>query len=296
MNFSLLLLLLTLGTGLLWLLDTFLWAPKRKAKAKIECDQFDQANREAIQHGVVSVMGERQLMKKRLMQQPKWLEYTAGLFPVILAVFIVRSFVTEPFRIPSGSMLPTLHVGDFILVNKYEYGMRFPVLNFAITQGKDPARGDVVVFKYPVDRNVDFIKRIIGLPGDEIRYIDKTLYINGEAIKAARNGTFFDEDAFQRLNQYDEKLGTVEHKTLINPNMPSQARPVRKFPHFENCAYSMGDLVCKVPEGYYFMMGDNRDNSADSRFWGFVPREDIVGRAYFIWLNFSELGRFGSIQ
>ena len=296
MNFSLVLLLLTFGTGILWVLERFRWAPARRQKAKEEADRFAEANREAINHGVISVIGESQAMYERISKQPKWLEYTAGLFPVILFVFVLRSFIVEPFRIPSGSMLPTIHAGDFILVNKFEHGLRFPVLNWEITKGKELERGEIVVFKYPVDRNVDFIKRVIGLPGDEIRYINKVLYVNGVRQAEVADGTFFDEDTYKTLNQYKETLAGVEHHILKDPLMASQAHPVRYFPHLDQCAYSMGDMVCKVPAGHYFMMGDNRDNSADSRFWGFVPREDIVGRAFFIWLNLSDFSRIGSIE
>ena len=217
-------------------------------------------------------------------------------------------------------MLPTLHAGDFILVNKYEYGLRFPVFNFAITEGSAPKRGDIVVFKYPLDfnfaitegsapkrgdivvfkypldKNVDFIKRVIGLPGDEIRYVDKQLYVNGELQQTTPDGTFFDKETYTDLDQFDENLDGVKHKILENDKVPSMARPVQGHNGLNQCLYNMGDVVCKVPEGHYFMMGDNRDNSADSRFWGFVPREDIVGRAFFIWLNISDMGRIGSIQ
>lgn len=296
MNFSLVLLLLTIVCGVLWVLERFLWAPQRLRKAKEEADKFAEANREAINHGVISVIGESQAMYERLVKQPKWLEWTAGLFPVILFVFILRSFIVEPFRIPSGSMLPTIHAGDFILVNKFEHGLRFPVLNWEITKGKELERGEIVVFKYPVDRNVDFIKRVVGLPGDDIRYINKVLYVNGVRQAEVADGTFFDEDTYKTLNQYKENLEGVEHRILKDPMMASQARPIRQFPYLEQCAYSLGNMACKVPEGYYFMMGDNRDNSADSRFWGFVPREDIVGRAFFIWLNLSDFSRIGSIE
>ena len=296
MNFSLVLMLLTVGTGIIWCLDRFLWRPKRLLRAKEEADRFSELNRQAIDQGEMSVIGEAQSIYQKLSAQPKWIEYTGGFFPVILFVFLLRSFLAEPFRIPSGSMLPTLYAGDFILVNKYEYGLRFPVFNFAITEGSAPKRGDIVVFKYPLDKNVDFIKRVIGLPGDEIRYVDKQLYINGELQQITPDGTFFDKETYTDLDQFDENLDGVKHKILENDKVPSMARPVQGHNGLNQCLYNMGDVVCKVPEGHYFMMGDNRDNSADSRFWGFVPREDIVGRAFFIWLNISDMGRIGSIQ
>lgn len=296
MNFSLVLLLLTVGTGVIWALDRFLWRPKRLARAKQEADRFSELNREAIDQGQMSVIGEAQSIFNKLSAQPKWIEYTGGFFPVILFVFLLRSFVVEPFRIPSGSMLPTLHAGDFILVNKYEYGLRFPVFNFGITEGSAPKRGDIVVFKYPLDKNIDFIKRVIGVPGDEIRYINKQLYVNGKRIEATPDGNFFDKETYTDLKQFNENLEGVVHKIVENDKVPSMARPVQGHNGLNQCIYNMGDVVCRVPNGHYFMMGDNRDNSADSRFWGFVPKEDIVGRAFYIWLNISDMGRIGSIQ
>lgn len=296
MNFSLVLLLLTVGTGVIWALDRFLWRPKRLARAKQEADRFSELNREAIDQGQMSVIGEAQSIFNKLSAQPKWIEYTGGFFPVILFVFLLRSFVVEPFRIPSGSMLPTLHAGDFILVNKYEYGLRFPVFNFGITEGSAPKRGDIVVFKYPLDKNIDFIKRVIGVPGDEIRYINKELYVNGKRIEATPDGNFFDKETYTDLKQFNENLEGVVHKIVENDKVPSMARPVQGHNGLNQCIYNMGDVVCRVPDGHYFMMGDNRDNSADSRFWGFVPKEDIVGRAFYIWLNISDMGRIGSIQ
>lgn len=296
MNFSLVLLLLTVGTGVIWALDRFLWRPKRLARAKQEADRFSELNREAIDQGQMSVIGEAQSIFNKLSAQPKWIEYTGGFFPVILFVFLLRSFVVEPFRIPSGSMLPTLHAGDFILVNKYEYGLRFPVFNFGITEGSAPKRGDIVVFKYPLDKNIDFIKRVIGVPGDEIRYINKELYVNGKRIEATPDGNFFDKETYTDLKQFNENLEGVVHKIVENDKVLSMARPVQGHNGLNQCIYNMGDVVCRVPDGHYFMMGDNRDNSADSRFWGFVPKEDIVGRAFYIWLNISDMGRIGSIQ
>ncbi len=296
MNFSLVLLLLTVGTGVIWALDRFLWRPKRLARAKQEADRFSELNREAIDQGQMSVIGEAQSIFNKLSSQPKWIEYTGGFFPVILFVFLLRSFVVEPFRIPSGSMLPTLHAGDFILVNKYEYGLRFPVFNFGITEGSAPKRGDIVVFKYPLDKNIDFIKRVIGVPGDEIRYINKQLYVNGKRIEATPDGNFFDKETYTDLKQFNENLEGVVHKIVENDKVPSMARPVQGHNGLNQCIYNMGDVVCRVPDSHYFMMGDNRDNSADSRFWGFVPKEDIVGRAFYIWLNISDMGRIGSIQ
>ena len=296
LSFSLFLLLLTVVTGILWVLEKMYFAPRRKLQAKIAYDKFVSDNQEAINRGVISVIGEAQSLKKMLLAQPKWLEFTAGLFPVILIVFLIRSFAIEPFRIPSGSMLPTIYAWDFVLVDKHQYGMRFPVFNFEITQGEPVQRGDIIVFHYPLDKGTDFIKRVIGLPGDEIRYFDKKLFINGKLQSTQQTGTFYDEESFTHLDQYEETLGTLRHDILVNPRVESQAHPIVAFEHLENCAYSMGNMACKVPEGHYFVMGDNRDNSADSRFWGFVPSENIVGRAFLIWMSFRDLSRIGRIQ
>ena len=192
MNFSLVLLLLTVGTGVIWALDRFLWRPKRLARAKQEADRFSELNREAIDQGQMSVIGEAQSIFNKLSAQPKWIEYTGGFFPVILFVFLLRSFVVEPFRIPSGSMLPTLYIGDFILVNKYDYGIRLPVINTKIISIGEPERGDVVVFRYPMDESMDYIKRVIGVPGDTVEYVNKQIRVNGQTIEQKLVGDWVD--------------------------------------------------------------------------------------------------------
>jgi signal peptidase I len=196
---------------------------------------------------------------------PALVEYAKAFFPVLAAVLVLRSFVAEPFRIPSASMVPTLEVGDFILVNKYAYGLRLPVVDSKLVETGQPARGDVVVFRYPPDPSQDFIKRVIGLPGDVVEYRDRTLYINGE-----------------RVPQQDgrERLGATEHRVKLAPWLPEQP----------------GRWV--VPEGHFFVMGDNRDNSRDSRVWGFVPEANLVGRAFVVWMNwrpFASMPRWDRI-
>ncbi|WP_071058236.1 signal peptidase I [Pelistega sp. MC2] len=225
----------------------------------------------------------------------KLVEYAVGFFPVILFVFVLRSFVVEPFRIPSGSMLPTLESGDMILVNKFSYGIRLPIINQKIIPLGDPQRGDVVVFKYPVDTKVDYIKRIVGVPGDVIRFENKRLSVNGEQLPLQEVGPYVNPSQQSGSPmRFKEKLGEVEHDILLLP-MQGQIRPIVNFPKFDQCTYPSATAVeCKVPEGYYFAMGDNRDNSQDSRFWGFVPDKNIVGKAFFIWMNFNEFGRIGS--
>lgn len=205
-------------------------------------------------------------------KDPILIEYSKAFFPVILIVFVLRSFVVEPFRIPSGSMLPSLHIGDFILVNKFIYGVRLPILDEKIIPVSGPERGDVMVFRFPHDESINYIKRVVGLPGDQIVYKDKKLIINGETVAQAPAG----EEALQAfgnkretLEHFSEVLGDVNHSILKDTRKPST-----------NMRFS-------VPEGHYFVMGDNRDYSNDSRYWGFVPEDNIIGQAFFIWFSWE---------
>ncbi len=231
--------------------------------------------------------------KTRLLMQPWWLDWTAGLFPVIAVVFILRSFLFEPFKIPSGSMIPTLQVGDLILVNKFTYGVRLPVINKKITEGTAPKRGDVMVFRYPPQPSMDYIKRVVGVPGDEVAYINKRLTINGKVVPTTNQPDYFEQDAMRYFKQIEEQLGDKTHRAIINPDVPNFVQGVTDFKYKDNCRYSVEGVTCKVPEGHYFMMGDNRDNSLDSRYWGFVPDANIVGRAFFVWMNFGNIKRIG---
>jgi signal peptidase I len=229
-------------------------------------------------------------------KQPWWIEYSVSFFPVILIVFLLRSFLVEPFKIPSGSMIPTLLVGDFILVNKYTYGIRVPVLNTKLVEVGSPKRGDVVVFRYPDDPTLDYIKRVVGLPGDRLEYRDKRLWINGRPVPVRQVEDYLHRERMQFSRRFIETLDGVEHEILVEDGAPGFAPGQRAFPHADNCSYNSEGLACTVPAGHYFMMGDNRDNSSDSRVWGFVPDDNIVGRAFFIWLNLGELGRFGGFR
>jgi len=215
---------------------------------------------------------------------------------VILIVFLLRSFLVEPFKIPSGSMIPTLLVGDFILVNKYVYGIRIPVLNRKVIEIDRPKRGDVMVFRYPVDPSLDYIKRVVGVPGDRIEYRNKRVYINGAPVPVKRVEDYLSRERMQFSQRYVETLGAKQHEILVEEDAPSYVQRIRSFPFQDNCNYNTAGLTCTVPPEHYFVMGDNRDNSSDSRVWGFVPDSAVVGRAFFIWLNFNELGRFGSFQ
>jgi signal peptidase I len=254
-NFPLILTLLTLGSGAIWLADSLIWAPRRKRHVEarqVSVPVHDSAGGES----------------SGTPEAPWLVEMSRSFFPVLAIVLILRSFLVEPFQIPSGSMLPTLEVGDFILVNKFAYGLRLPVLGTKIVPIGEPQRGDIMVFHYPKDGKTNYIKRVIGLPGDKISYHNKTLYINGKQIPEVLLA-----DIPPARQVYEEDLGTLKHKIwdLRNVDYPG----------------SEGDWV--VPQGNYFVMGDNRDNSNDSRYWGFVPEKMVVGRAFAIWMQWKSL-------
>ncbi|MBE0464382.1 MAG: signal peptidase I [Halomonadaceae bacterium] len=264
MDFSLLLVLAVAISGVIYFIDAVWLRPKRRERlAKAEA---------------ATVEGVDGPTRDKLLKEPWPVDYARSFFPVLLVVLVVRSFIVEPFQIPSGSMRPTLEVGDFILVNKFAYGLRLPVVHDRILEVDDPERGDVMVFRFPDEPSVNFIKRVVGLPGDRIRYEDKQLYINDEPIAKTlvEEGP---ETAPQEL-LLQEQLGSASHAIYNNPRDPGpQMREV------------------EVPEGHYFMMGDNRDHSNDSRYWGFVPEENIVGRAFAVWMHWDGgLPSFSSVR
>jgi signal peptidase I len=295
-NFALLLFLASLVTGLYWLAERFYFLPQRKAAAAA-LEANDAKRRSELQTlGISQVDGDIAEAKVRLLMQPWWLDWTAGLFPVIIVVFVMRSFLFEPFKIPSGSMIPTLLVGDLILVNKFTYGLRLPVLNIKVTDGTPPKRGDVMVFRYPPKPSLDYIKRVVGVPGDTVAYLNKRLTINGKAIETKALPEFFDEDAMRYFKQFEETLGDTPHRLLNDDERPAFVPGADPFEGKSGCTYTIEGVTCKIPEGNYFMMGDNRDNSLDSRYWGFVPDKNIVGKAFFVWMNFGNLKRIGSFH
>ena len=292
-NFALLLFLATLVTGTYWLAERFYFLPQRhKAAALLEAQSL-QRRQELVKLGIAQIDDSSAQARASVLAQPWWLDWTAGLFPVILAVFLLRSFLFEPFKIPSGSMIPTLLIGDLILVNKFHYGLRLPVLNVKVTEGSKPERGDVMVFRYPPKPSLDYIKRVVGVPGDELAYLNKRLTINGQPVSTTAVPDFFDEDVMRYHKQFEESFGERRHRVLNDDDRPAFVPGADEFAFKENCRYSVEGVVCKVPPGHYFMMGDNRDNSMDSRYWGFVPDKNIVGRAFFVWMNFSSLKRIG---
>ena len=265
MNFALILFVATVVTGLMALADRLVFARQRAPGAP----------------------------------EPWWIEYPKSFFPVLLIVFLLRSFLAEPFKIPSSSMRPTLEVGDFILVNKFTYGLRLPIIERKIIPLGDPQRGDVVVFRYPVNPSQDFIKRVIGVGGDEVAYRDKKLTVNGQPWTLAPDGSYsylegLRFETTERFRETPAGAGApAEHRIAQAPQaQPVYAQNVRSFAGRENCDYNDRGFVCRVPAGHYFMMGDNRDNSDDSRYWGFVPDDHIRGRAFFIWFNWDDISSF----
>ncbi|MEM6161893.1 signal peptidase I [Erwinia sp. P6884] len=300
--FALILAIATLVTGIIWCVDKFKWAPARKAR---------QAEADAQ-------AGEIPAGQSKAAKQPGWAETAASVFPVLLLVFIVRSFVYEPFQIPSGSMMPTLLIGDFILVEKYAYGIKDPITQTTLIPTGHPKRGDIAVFKYPENPSLDYIKRVVGLPGDRVSYDpqSKTVTINpacgtGTSCDKALAVTYSDvkpSDFIQTFSGFDgnkegngfyqvpqgdtmrgglrlatrnETLGDVTHSILLVTQAQSQASAYYQQPGQPQSSWV-------VPEGMYFMMGDNRDNSADSRYWGFVPERNLVGKATAIWMSFEK--------
>lgn len=295
-NFALLLLMASVVTGLYWLAERFYFLPQRQRAAEALETNERQRRTELHAMGIQQPEVDTTEARARLLMQPWWLDWTAGLFPVIVTVFLLRSFLFEPFKIPSGSMIPTLLVGDLILVNKYTYGLRLPVLNTKITQGTPPQRGDVMVFRFPPKPSLDYIKRVVGVPGDTVAYLNKRLTINGVEQPVSAVPEFFDEDALRYFKQFEETLNGRQHRILNDEERPAFVPGADQFPGREACKYTVEGVTCKVPEGHYFMMGDNRDNSLDSRYWGFVPEQNIVGKAVFVWMNFGNLKRIGTFN
>jgi signal peptidase I len=293
LNFALFLLILLVVTGLVWALEVVFLRRPRLASCQNELARLEGELRTEPEDKRARVLEQE---KARLLKQPWWVEYSISFFPVILIVFLLRSFLVEPFKIPSSSMVPTLLVGDFILVNKYTYGIRLPVANRKLVSIGSPERGDVMVFRFPEDPSLDYIKRVIGLPGDRIEYRNKRLSINGAAVPMKQIDDYLSRERMQFSRRYVETVNGVGHEILLDEDAPASVMPARAYPHAANCNYNSSGVACTVPPGHYFVMGDNRDNSSDSRVWGFVPDENIVGRAFFIWLNLNELGRFGSFR
>jgi signal peptidase I len=252
----------------------------------------------AVITGIIWLIDARVFRRRRTSDaaEPVVVDMARAFFPVIVVVFLIRSFWVEPFKIPSGSMKPTLLVGDFILVNKYVYGIRLPVVNKKVVEVSPLKRGDVVVFRYPADPSVDYIKRVVGLPGDKIAYRGKRISVNGADVEVKGNGYYTDAELnFLRLPTFQEKLGEKPHQMMIVPAQPPvDLAQVRQFAHRSNCEYNDDGFSCTVPAGHYFMMGDNRDQSSDSRYWGFVPDDHIKGRAFLVWMNFNDFKRIGS--
>jgi signal peptidase I len=293
-DFALFLFVCTAVSGAYFGAEAWLFAPRRREQTVRALLEFDRRNKTAQSGRPELFAKERASLQEEMSRRPWWVEYTAGFFPVIALVFVLRSFLFEPFRIPSGSMIPTLQVGDLILVNKYEYGIRLPVLNRTLLELGHPQRGDVIVFRYPHQPSQDYIKRVVGLPGDRVDYHDHQLTINGTVVSKRQVGTYVDPGrGFQTYDRYIETLGGVEHQAIISEGEGTPIHPALQHTNRDACVYSAGGVACTVPPESYFVMGDNRDNSEDSRFWGFVPDRNVVGRAFFIWMNLGDVKRIG---
>lgn len=294
-SFDLLLMSVSLVTGLYWLAERYYFLPQRQQAAAQAAQLAEQRRADLQKLGIASDTGEPSTQRETLLMQPWWLDWTAGMFPVIVTVFLFRSFLFEPFKIPSGSMIPTLLVGDLILVKKYAYGVRLPVWHTKLTEGAAPQRGDVMVFRYPPKPSQNYIKRVVGLPGDEVAYLNKRLRINGQIIPTQQLPDFLEEDSLTYRQQFEESLSDPPHRMLNREQVAAgvSTGQVMEFFGRDACRYSIEGVVCKVPPGHYFMMGDNRDDSADSRYWGFVPEANIVGKAVVIWMNLANIKRIG---
>ncbi len=269
-DIALVLVSLTLISAAVLILDKLLWEKDRRIK---QMDKMDQ-------QGADLTSRERDA----ILADPVLVDYAKSLFPIFFIVLILRSFIFEPFRIPSQSMMPNLWVGDFILVNKFSYGVRLPVLNTEILDTGKPKNGDVAVFRYPVNPSINFIKRVIGIPGDHVVYRNKLLYINDQLIPQKMLGAYHGEGSGKKMNgaiHKSENLLGAEHDILMTPNKPDMSHL------FFSLFFNNGDIDMVVPKGHYFVMGDNRDESHDSRFWGLVPEDNLVGKAFLIWFNWD---------
>jgi signal peptidase I len=271
-DLELILVIGTLVTGVIVFLDKYFFANKRRKRVLEESYQAKFGKNKNVQD-------------TKEYKEPWYIDYSRSFLPVLLIVLILRSFIAEPFRIPSGSMMPTLLHGDFILVNKFTYGLRLPVSHKKVWSNKLPARGDVAVFRFPDNPSVDYIKRVIGLPGDTVSYRDKKIFINGVEVEQTGADIYFGQGRDSTMNGSrvrHEQLFDVKHKILLDQR------------------YSRGYGEWVIPDGEYFVMGDNRDNSNDSRFWGTVPEENLVGKAFLVWMNWDisagqfDFGRIGT--
>ena len=285
---------MTLITGVLWLLEQFVFKPRRIQNATEASIAFSKEHFQALAQGDFDTKAKRDAIFEEKARVPAWIDWTAGLFIPILILFLFRGFFYEPFRIPSGSMLPTLHTGDYIVVKKFAYSLNIPVIHKTLVKFSEPKRGDVIVFRYPLEPNQAYVKRIVGVPGDKITYRDKVLYINGSMAEQ------FDQMpwpylASKQYTRFQENLNGLSHEMIVDNRV--EVKPVEN-PTKEAktvCNYFTDGFECNVPPESYFVLGDNRDHSLDSRKWGIVPVNHILGQTSYR-IDFAEFNRTGDFN
>ncbi|MES2187815.1 MAG: signal peptidase I [Pseudomonadota bacterium] len=278
-----LLLAATALSGVYWLAERLVFGPRRRQLADMLVDALPDGQ------------GDREACRAIVMERPWWLAW-AGVFPIAAILLVLHSFLLAPFKMPSSAMSPTLRVGDLIMVSKYAYGLQLPLFGTRVGAGTPPQRGDVIVFRYPLRPTEDRVRRVVGLPGEEVAYLNKRLRINGRPVPARYTGDFVSKRAGRVFKQFEEQLDGHSHRVIHEDRRSGRVRGAGEFAFKENCSYPAEGIVCRVPEGHYFTLGDNRDNAADSRFWGFVPQQEIIGKALFVWMNFEYPDQIGQIR
>ncbi len=282
---ELVLLAVTGVSGVYWLAEHLVYKPRRRQLADFLVQTMAPGRSES----------DRRACRAIVMERPWWL-HTSALFPLAFLLCLVQACVWEPMAAPSSSMSPTLRVGDLALINKYAYGLRLPGLDYKIVEGSPPQRGDVIAFRAPSQPRRDTFKRIVGLPGDEVAYLGKRLTINGELIPRVYAGDFYSRRAARHFSLFEEQLGGRRHRLIHDEKRSGLERGSTDFPLKENCRYVPEGVTCKVPPGQYFVLADNRDYGQDTRLWGFVPAHHIIGKVFFVWMNFDNLDQVGMVE
>lgn len=284
-NVELLLAVVTCISGLYWLAEHCLFKPRRRELAEFFVRTMGPRRTEA----------EYRACRAIVMERPWWLHVSA-VFPLALVLCLLRACVWEPMAAPSSSMSPTLRVGDLALISKYAYGFKLPLLGTRLTDGTPPRRGDVIAFQAPLPPKRNTIKRIVGLPGDEVTYRGKRLWLNGVPVPKHQAGDFYSRRADRHFTLFEEHLGDRRHRIIHDEARQGMERGSVDYPLKSNCRYVPDGVTCKVPPGHYFVMADNRDYGQDTRLWGFVPTGNVIGKVFFVWMNFDNLDQIGIVE